>query len=270
MKTLWQKFKKPVIFFILFLLLLEIVFLLSPRFFSGIGFIEPVMTLPVKFFVGVKSKTVSAIDRYFFLVHTAKENEILKKELHQNEIKLMNLKEELREYRDAIQFKFYYSPITWNGVILPVIGRDISALFDSVIIYKGRLKIQPGTPVLHWRGVVGMVVSVAPFSAKVMLLTNINSSIDVFDSRSGVRGVFRGEGKSYGEVVYVPVNHDVKKGDVWITSGLDGVYPPGVNVAVTKSVKRSRNRYFYKIEALPLLDVFSFRNVFVPGVKNER
>ncbi len=272
MKTLWKRFKKPILFFVIFFVLLEVTFFLSPDFFAGPGkVISPVVTFPVRVVRGVVSTVTLGFQRYVFLIGVEKENEYLKRELRLKKIENGILLSRVRECKSIAHFPVYFSPATWSGKIFPVIGRDPSSLFDSVLVYTSGEKFKRGTPVLSWQGVVGMVVESLPLSVKVMLLTDINSAIDVIDARSGVRGIFKGEGGEKGEVEFVPSSRDVKKNDLWITSGMDGVYPPGISVAITYSVKKMQEEPFYVIKAVPTLDIYTFKYVFIPEkTKNER
>ncbi len=268
MNTLWKRFKKPILFFIAFFILLEVAFFLKPGIFSGPGkFISPLVTFPVRIVEAVVSNVSRAYHRYVFLVGVERENEILSRKVKRLTIENAILMERVRQCRSIAKFPLYFSPATWSGEIYPVIGRDPSALFDSVLVYTGGRKIPRGTPVLNWKGVVGMVVDHLALSSKVMLLTNINSAVDVVDVRSRVRGIFKGEGNDSGKVEFVPSKRDVKVGDLWVTSGMDGVYPAGISVAVTVSVNRMEDEPFYVIEAVPTIDVLSFEYVFIPEQK---
>lgn len=268
MRNVWRKFKKPIIYFSLFFIFLEVVFFLKPSFFSGPGeILEPVVTFPVRVIVGVEEDVVSLWKRYIFLVGVEKRNEKLIEEINTLRMKLLSCREHLREMEEISKFSFYFNPVTWKGEIVPLIGRDPSSLFDSFLIYTGGKKLPPSTPVLYQDGVVGMVVESELLSAKVMLITNINSAVDVMDARSGVRGVFQGEGGMLGKVKYVTSDQDVKVGDLWITSGFDGVYPPGIGVAKTVSVRRMKEEPFFVIEAKPVVNFFKVRFVFIPEMK---
>ncbi len=268
MKTLWKRFKKPILLFVLFFLLLEIVFFIKPAFFSGPAEpFEPFVSFPVRVVVALKEGIATGVKRYFYLVGVEKDNELLRQKIRKLRLENSVLTSKVRDMEEMVKFPFYFPPTTWEGTLYPLVGRDPSALFDSVLIYTGGKKLKQGTPVIHWNGVVGMVISSELLSAKVMLLTNINSSIDVYDIRSGVRGIFQGTSSDLGRIAFVPDDRDVRVGDYWVTSGLDGIYPRGVDVAVTRSVKEMKEEPFYIITAKPTLDIFSFNYVLVPGIK---
>ena len=82
-------------------------------------------------------------------------------------------------------------------------------------------------------GVLGQVTRVYPLVSELTLLTNREHSVPVLNTRTGVRGVAFGEatGAPLLELRYLASNADVEVGDVLSTSGVDGVYPPGVPVA---------------------------------------
>ena len=90
--------------------------------------------------------------------------------------------------------------------------------------------VQVGMPVVSGAGLVGRVVQVARAQSTVLLITDPTSSIGVRDA--GVVGVASGQGQGKTlRVDYVPPGQPVHKGDVMVTSGLQGgLFPPGIPV----------------------------------------
>jgi len=256
------------IFFVLiavFFILSQIVFIMSPTVFSRYGkYIAPVILFPTKVFYIVYYDAKDTVDNYFFIKNTRK---IMKRIIKENKtlyLRIAYLEEKNHLQKEILKNVKYFLPETFGVISEYLIGRDPNFLFDSVIIDANDGRIVEGTAVMSYQGVVGMVVQKFPFSAKVMLLTNYNSSIDVINKRSRIMGVFKGSGNMQGEVLYVPVNNDVRKGDIWITTGLGGVYPKGISVAVTVNMKRIRKNPFIKIIAKPTVNIFKLENVILP------
>lgn len=110
----------------------------------------------------------------------------------------------------------------------------------------------PGMPVIDEAGVVGQVTRVLPGSAEVTLLTDKDQSIPVLLERNGLRGVAYGGAEPGAlELRFVPANADINAGDVLVTSGLDGVYPPGLPVARVTAVQRGAQDQFARIDLVP-------------------
>ena len=108
-----------------------------------------------------------------------------------------------------------------------------------------------GQPVIDEDGVVGQATRVFALSSEVTLLTDREQAIPVKLLRTGLRAVAYGAGGGLLELRFVPVSADVKKGDLVVTSGLDGVYPDGLPVARVDSVEKGAALGFAKILCAP-------------------
>ena len=137
----------------------------------------------------------------------------------------------------------------------------------KVIIDKGMAQaIEAGSPVIDESGVLGQVTRVYPLVSEVTLLTDREQAIPVLNARTGVRGVAYGDPASHGgllELRFMPANADVKPGDLLTTSGVDGVYPPGLPVARVEQVERGADSGFAHIVCSPQALVAGTRHVMV-------
>lgn len=110
--------------------------------------------------------------------------------------------------------------------------------------------VQPGQPVIDERGVVGQITRVFPLTSELTLLTDRDQSIAVQLLRNGLRGVVFGDGRGL-ELRFMAVNVDVQEGDQAVTSGIDGLYPPGLAVGTVSGVQRADKERFARIELKP-------------------
>ena len=135
----------------------------------------------------------------------------------------------------------------------------------KVILDRGnRHGIEPGQPVIDDMGVVGQVTRVFPFTSEVTLLTDKDHAIPVQVLRSGVRSVAYGRGQSgVLELRFMASNADIQKGDVLFTSGIDGVYPPGLAVATVIAVESKTSDAFARILCMPTAGVSRNRQLLV-------
>ena len=122
-----------------------------------------------------------------------------------------------------------------------VIANSASTWFHSFTLNKGSADgVRKGMAVVSPVGVVGQVVAVTSRSAKVLLVTDPYSGVDVFVQRSRARGIVSGSVDNGPIMKYVKRSEDIQEGDRLITSGLDGVFPKGLSVGtVTKVRKKS-------------------------------
>ncbi|MFY8014814.1 MAG: rod shape-determining protein MreC [Limnohabitans sp.] len=130
---------------------------------------------------------------------------------------------------------------------------------QRIVIDKGSLKeVALGSPVVDVGGVVGQVTRVFPLTSEVTLLTDYDQSIPVLNSRTGARNVAYGDvlnGLPKIELRFVPASADVKEGDLLTTSGIDGVYPAGLQVARISHIERRVDISFARIHATPLAEM---------------
>ena len=126
----------------------------------------------------------------------------------------------------------------------------------KVIIDRGSLKgVVAGSPVLDENGVLGQVTRVYPMVSEVTLLTDRDQAIPVLNTRTGVRVLAFGDASSRAgglELRFMAASADVQMGDLLTTSGVDGVYPPGLPVARVEKVERRADSAFARITCLPL------------------
>ena len=125
--------------------------------------------------------------------------------------------------------------------------------------------VAPGAPVVNEAGVLGQVTEVYPLSAVVTLLTDREAAIPVLNTRTQQRGAAFGgaDGGAAMELRFMAGNADVQVGDVLITSGVDGVYPPGLAVATVSRVDRRADAGFARILLAPAAGMDNVRYLLV-------
>jgi rod shape-determining protein MreC len=137
----------------------------------------------------------------------------------------------------------------------------------KVIIDRGLTTgVVAGSPVLDEAGVLGQVTRVYPLVSEVTLVTDRDQAIPVLNTRTGARGVAFGDPalRANGlELRFMAANADVQVGDLLTTSGVDGVYPPGLPVAKVSKVDRRADSAFARISCLPLALVAGVGHVIV-------
>lgn len=126
----------------------------------------------------------------------------------------------------------------------------------KVIIDRGLLaNVVAGSPVLDEAGVLGQITRVYPLVSEVTLVTDRDQAIPVLNTRTGARGVAFGDPALHAnalELRFMAANADVQVGDLLTTSGVDGIYPPGLPVARVSKVDRRVDSAFARITCLPL------------------
>ena len=113
-------------------------------------------------------------------------------------------------------------------------------------------------------GVIGQVTRVFPSSSEVTLITDKSLAIPVQIERNGLRAIAFGRGRDNTlDLPYLPANVDIKRGDKLITSGIDGVYPAGLAVAMVTEIKVTPDSPFAHIVCQPIGGVENNRLVLL-------
>lgn len=133
-----------------------------------------------------------------------------------------------------------------------------------VIDAGGAQGVLRGSPVINEAGVLGQVTRVFALTSEVTLLADKDAAIPVLNTRTQQRGAAFGGGAGGGmELRYASANADVKEGDLLHTSGLDGIYPPGLPVARVASVERRVESGFARVLLQPTAQADGVRHVLV-------
>ena len=222
-------------------------------------------TVPIQKMVTLPAQSVKgAWGRYVALVHVRRENKDLKQ-------KLALLAEENRQFREALLSSERYERVRQMRDRLPqpmlpasLIGTDSSSWFRTVFIDRGEeAGVRRGMAVVSPEGVVGHVVAVSRYAAKVLLITDRSSAVDVTVERSRARGIVEGRRGEGCELKYVVRGEDVKTGDRLVSSGMGGIFPKGLPVGRVVRVERGNRGLFQRAEVEPAVEFNRLEEVFV-------
>nr|WP_295371327.1 rod shape-determining protein MreC [uncultured Sphingosinicella sp.] len=123
-------------------------------------------------------------------------------------------------------------------------ARVVSSSFDSsrrlATIDAGRRKgVEVGQPVRAPEGLIGRIIETGLFASRVLLVTDGANNVPVRLVRDGTPALATGRGDGTIELKPLEVGKNpFKRGDILVTSGVGGIYPPGVPVAIVVSVNR--------------------------------
>ncbi len=201
---------------------------------------------------------------YFISVRAVKDNIRLKKQLADaKEIK--NRYEELRlENIRLKRFVDFTSQVPDTYVAAQIIARDPSPWFKTVMIDKGSdAGLSKGNPVLVSDGIVGKIVKVSKKSSRVLLIIDRNSSVDALVQNSRVRGIVKGNNEDNCFFVYVLRKDEVKSGEMIISSGLDQIFPKGLQIGRVLKVTKGHSQLFQNITLKTSVDFDKIEEVLV-------
>jgi rod shape-determining protein MreC len=187
---------------------------------------------------------------------TAVENEQLKQQLSRTELELRNALQSAQENERLKGLLNLKEQTGYDQVAARVIARDSSVWFKTVTINRGSSSgVDLNMPVVTAGGIVGRVIAVSPVTAQVMMVTDEKAAAGAIVgqlSGSGALGSVIGLGESdLIEMRYVSGLQKVEVGDYILTTGQDGIYPPGLNVGQVVQVKRGTATQAHQIVIKP-------------------
>lgn len=156
--------------------------------------------------------------------------------------------------------------------LAPILNVDQDPTRQRLLLDAGsRNGVRVGQSVIDAGGLLGQVIAVTPMTATVLLVTDLEHAVPVIIARNGVRLVVYGSGRpDHLSLRNVPLSADVEVGDVLVTSGLGGRFPPGFPVGTITGLEPDDSRAFLVGDLRPAAqldrgrDVLLLRDVVVP------
>ncbi len=190
--------------------------------------------------------------RYATVAGFRAENERLRKRIQELEVERSKLLEAGATNRRLQQLLEFRSHLPSGSITASIIANSASSWFKTCLLDKGSADgVRKGMAVVTPLGVVGQVVSATSRSAKVLLVTDSNSGVDVLVQRTRARGIISGSLDNVTIMKYVKRSEDIQEGDRLVTSGLDGVFPKGLMVGTAVKVRKQNLGLFQYVEVMP-------------------
>jgi rod shape-determining protein MreC len=149
--------------------------------------------------------------------------------------------------------------------LVEIIYAERDVFNRRVLVNKGAgADVRIGQVVVDDAGIVGQITRVYPWLSEVTLITEKDHAVPVQVVRNGLRTILFGAGDtSQLSLRYMPVNADIQNDDVLVTSGIDGVYPPGIPVARVIKIERDAAYPFAHVTCLPVAGVDKHRHLLI-------
>lgn len=179
-----------------------------------------------------------------------RDNEALRAEvetLHLELTRLHGLDEEADRLAEALGF---VRQQRGDLRIAEIISVDTHSWLRNMLVYAGRNDVKVNQPVLAADGLVGRVVLVSGAYARVQLLTDTAASVSAMIERTGRQALVQGTSGGGLEMIYMPLQAEVRIGDLVVTAGIDGVYPRGIPIGTVLRVEPG-NELFHRIALEP-------------------
>jgi rod shape-determining protein MreC len=236
------------------------------------GYLAPILKVAFTPLIGAQqwlSNKYVAVVEFFTMprdVATLRQmNSDLQNKVSSLETQLIQLQEQLREAQVLYALLDFARARPENQyVAASVIGRDPVPFLRFIQIDKGSDDgIRHGMPVVTQQGLIGRIDAVTAGAARVQLITDANVNVNVRLQTSGVDAMLTGS--VTGEVTLNMVPQDVvlKPGELILTSGLGGNYPPGIVVGQVVTVRKRENDLFQTASIQPAVDLTNMPAVLV-------
>lgn len=145
-----------------------------------------------------------------------------------------------------------------------VIGRDISPFLHYIIINRGSDDgLRRGMPVVSSQGLVGRVAAVTADGARVQLITDPDTAINVRIQPSGAEALLQGSITGDITVEAIPQDASIQTGDLVLTSGLGGNFPPDILIGQISGVRQRPVELFQSATVEPVVDFSQLEIVLV-------
>ncbi len=256
-------FRKKAIFF----LIIVIVLFSFMTYQSRKGY--SLMDNPASFLLNEASSVITsvsdALKRPFQVIAVRDEdNRSLQSKVDELMLERMRYQEALLEnkrLKDLLKLKEDHKNTITSARI---IGRGTSHWTHTFVLDKGlQESITKDSTAITPKGLAGKIFNVSDSFASVLLLTDINFAAAVRLQESRKEGILSGTGTGKTILKYLPPEHEVKEGDIVVTSGLDQLFPPGIPAGYVSKVNRQGSGQFQYIEVIPFVDNASIEEVLI-------
>lgn len=208
---------------------------------------------PLQIVAEMPADVLDYLQRYFDRSALIERNETLSEKvllLRARLQKLAALKAENERLRALLESA---RQIEQEVLIAEIMAVSPSPYQHYVTLNKGAMDgVFVGQALIDANGIMGQVVSVTPMNSRAILITDANHAIPVVVTRTGLRTIAEGTGKSgLLRLPFLPKSADIRVGDLLVTSGLGGRYPAGYPVAVVTEISHPPGSEFLDVKARP-------------------
>lgn len=236
------------------------------------GYLTPVFNLTLNPLVSFQSwLSVRYLSARDFLTaprdvtQLREQNAVLEAQVTQLQTQLIEMEERLGEAQVCFALlDFGRTNPQYEYVAATVIGREISPFLQYIIIDKGSEDgIQFGMPVVTQQGLVGHVDAVIAAAARIKLITDSTSVVNIRLQSAEVEAQLYGSLTGDISLDMIPLDTAVEPGDVVLTSGLGGNYPPNVFIGQVLTVQTRENALFQTATVQPIVNFNTLSAVLV-------
>lgn len=193
------------------------------------------------------------------------ENAALEAEITRLQVQIIEIQQELTEAQVLASLVDYARSRSENRyVAAAVIGRDPSPFLHYVIINRGSDEgLRRGMPVVTQQGLVGQISAVTAGAARVQLINDPGSTVNVLLQQSDTEAVLVGSISGEVNLEFIPQAATVQAGDIIVTSGYGGDYPANILIGQVSTVRSNAYDLFQSASVQSAVDFSQLEIVLV-------
>ncbi len=179
--------------------------------------------------------------------------------LRQYQTAVMRLEAENKGLRDLLKMQADPAQRQITARVIADVG---GPFMRNVVIMAGTQEgVRDGLAALAGGGLAGRVVSAGNRSSRVLLINDINARVPVLLEGSRYRGLAEGDNSPQLRLTSLPPDVVPTVGERLITSGVGGIFPPGLPVGVVSRIENG----VVRVEPLADLGRLEMVQVLEPG-----
>lgn len=231
--------------------------------------VEGVAATPLNFLSGIFNDLAQGANDFtgdvIEIQRLQQRNAELEEALTLFQAELVELREVASDYERLSELVEYQSQaLNQETLTAEVINYDQNSFLRTIIINRGsRDGIARGMPVVTQQGLVGRIIDVSANAARVLLVTDPSSAVSARLQTSRAQGSVTGLLTGNLRMVMIPLDADVQVGDIVITSGLGGNFPPDIAIGQVTSTRQFEFELNQEAEVRSLIDFDTLEFVLV-------
>ncbi len=236
------------------------------------GFLTPLSRIVLNPIVSAQTwlaVRVQALQNYFNapqdMARLQQQNTQMEDEIARLQAEIITLKQQLSE-TSILEALVDFARVNPDNryVAASVIGRDPSPFVKYVIINRGSDDgLRRGMPVVTQQGLVGRIAAVTAGAARIQLITDPNSSVNIRIEPARAQAILLGSITGELTLDMVPQSSAIQIGDLVLTSGLGGNYPSNILIGQVVSVRQKETDLFQSASIQPVVDFTQLEIVLV-------
>ena len=177
------------------------------------------------------------------------------------------IKAENKLLRNILKIQKDFGIIGKNAeIILPEVRNG----YSIITINKGLgNNIQNGAPVINHKGLVGQIINISENYSEIKPITSKTYAVPAIMNNGKENVILYGNGNGELEIPLFPASSSIQINDTFITSGIDDIYPKGINIGRVTEIKPTKSPKFNCITVKPFSQPTTFSQITVLKIKND-